>query len=131
MKKALLALAAVVVVVAIGGGTALAIGGDDDTESRGTCGGNAYELAVEQEDGGLEVTFELQAAAPGESWDVLVEQGGTTLLDGARTTDEDGELDIDVPAHEKDGDEFTVTATSAGTTGDAAGAEPCTATITR
>lgn len=129
MKKALLALAAVLVVVAIGGGAALAMnGGDDEKDSRGTCGGNAYELAVEQEDGGLEVTFELQAAAPGERWDVLVEQGAKTLLDGPRTTDEDGELDVDVPAHEKDGDAFTVTATpAAGTTG----AEPCTATITR
>jgi hypothetical protein len=129
MKKALLALAAVVAVVAVGGGTALALsGGDDDKESRGTCGGNAYELAVEREDGGLEVTFELQSAAPGETWDVLVEQGGTTLLDGSRTTDEDGELDVDVPAHEKDGDTFTVTATPAA---GATGAEPCTATVTR
>lgn len=128
MKKALLALAAVVVLVAIGGGAAIALGGESEKETRGVCAGNAYELSVEQEDGGLEVTFELQSAAPGETWDILVEQDETTLLDHARTTDDDGELDVDVPAHEKDGDTFTVTATpTAGTPG----AEPCTATITR
>jgi hypothetical protein len=124
MKKALLALAAVVVVAAVAIGSWIAFGGESDVETRGTCGGNAYELAVEEEDGGLDVTFELQAAAPGETWTVLVEQDGNTLLEGERTTDEDAELDLDAPANGDEGDEFTVTATP--TTG-----EPCTATVTR
>lgn len=124
MKKALLALAAVVVIAAVAIGSWIAFGGEDDVETRGTCGGNAYTLAVEDEDGGLEVTFELQAAAPGETWAVLVEQGGNTLLEGERSTDEDAELDIDAPASSDDGDEFTVTATPAS-------GEPCTATVTR
>lgn len=124
MKKALLALAAVVVVAAIAVGAWTAWGGEDAVETRGTCGGNAHELSVEDEDGGLEVTFELQATAPGEVWELVVEQDGRTLLEGQRTTDEDGELDVDVPANSQDGDEFTVTATPP--TG-----EPCTATVTR
>ena len=67
---------------------------------RGTCGDATYEFSVEAEDGGLEVTFELQSAAPGETWDVAVEQGGTSLLQGERQTDEDAELDVDVFADE-------------------------------
>lgn len=123
MKKALLALAAVVVVAAIAAGAWIALGGDDDLEARGTCGGNAYELSVEDDDGGQELTFELQTAAPGEVWQVVVEQDGRTLLEGERTTDADAELDLDVPT-DGEGDEYAVTATP--TTG-----EPCTATVTR
>ncbi|MEI5675652.1 MULTISPECIES: hypothetical protein [Nocardioides] len=124
MKKAVLAVAAVAVLVAVGLGAWLALGGDDETSVRDTCGGNAYELAVEDEDGQVEVTFELQAANAGETWQVLVEQGDRTLLDGSRTTDEDAELDVDVPANGDDGDEFTVTATPEG-------GEPCVARLTR
>jgi hypothetical protein len=123
MKKALIALAAVVVVAAVAVGAWLALGGDDDIEARGTCGGNAYELAVEEDDGGHEVTFELQTAAPGETWQVVVEQDGEQLLATERTTDEDAELDLDVPS-DGEGDEYVVTATP--TSG-----EPCTATVTR
>ena len=112
MKKTLmLAIAAAVLVVAAGVAAALTWGGDDETVARGTCDTRGYELAVEQEDGALEVTFELQATAPGETWEVLIEQDGTAILSGSRTTDEDAELDIDAPADEDAGDEFTVTAT--------------------
>ena len=80
---------------------------------------------MEKEDGGLEVSFELQSTAPGETWDVVLQQGDTTLLEGQRQTDEDAELDLDAPADENGSDEFTATATPA------AGGEPCTATLTR
>ena len=81
------------------------------------------ELSAEAEDGGLEVSFELQSTAPGETWDVVLEQGDTTLLEGQRQTDEDAELDLDAPADENGSDEFTATATPAD------GGEPCTATL--
>ena len=126
MKKALLAIVALVVVAAVALGSWAAFADDgDDTTSRETCDGRTTELSVESEDGGLEVSFELQSTAPGETWDVVLQQGDTTLLEGQRQTDEDAELDLDAPADENGGDEFTATATPA------AGGEPCTATLTR
>jgi hypothetical protein len=127
MKRALLAIAAVVVATALGVGAWAAFGAEDDDGStaRGTCDSRSTELSAESEDGGLEVSFELQSTAPGETWDVVLEQGSTTLLEGQRQTDEDAELDLDAPADENGSDEFTATATPAD------GGEPCTATLTR
>lgn len=125
MKKALLAVAAVVGVAAVALGSWAAFADEGETTARDTCDGRTYELSVEDEDGGLEVTFELQSTGPGESWDVVVQQGETTLLEGQRQTDEDGELDVDTPAEDSGSDELTVTATPAD------GGEPCTATLTR
>jgi hypothetical protein len=127
MKKVLLAIAAVVVATALGVGAWAAFGaeGDDGKTARGTCDTRSTELSVEPEDGGLEVSFELQSTAPGETWNVVLEQGGTTLLEGERQTDEDAELDLDAPADDGGSDEFTATATPAD------GGEPCTASLTR
>ena len=71
------------------------------------------------------VSFELQSSASDETWDVVLQQGDTTLLEGQRQTDEDAELDLDAPADEGGSDTFTATATPAD------GGEPCTATLTR
>lgn len=126
MKKTLMALAAVVVVAAVAFGFWSAFANDGDDKSvRGTCESRTTELSVEQEDGGLEVSFELQSSAPGETWDVVLQQGGTTLLGGQRQTDEDAELDLDSPADENGSNTFTATATPD------TGGEPCTATLTR
>jgi len=126
MKKALLAIVAVVVVAAVAFGSWAAFADDgDDKTARGTCDNRTTALSVEKEDGGLEVSFELQSSAPGETWDVVLQQGDTTLLEGQRQTDEDAELDLDAPGDEEGSDEFTATATPAD------GGEPCTATLTR
>jgi len=126
MKKALLALVAVLVVAALAAGSWTAFAGEGDGKTaRGTCADRSTELSVEQEDGGLEASFELQSVAPGETWDVVLKQGGTTLLEGQRQTDEDAELDLDAPADEDGSNEFTATATPAD------GGEPCTASVTR
>lgn len=123
MKKALIAVAAVVVVALIAGGAWLVLGGgEDENQARGTCGGATYEISTEKDDEGLEMTFELQSAAPGETWDVVVEQDGRSVLSGERQTDEDAEIDLDVQVNENDGTSFTVTATPE--TGEA-----CTASI--
>ena len=125
MKKILILGVAAAVLVAGGIVAWLTLGGEDETTARGTCDNRSYELSAETEDGGIEVTFELQSAGPGETWDVVIEQGGTAILSGPRTTDEDGELDVDVFADENGGEEFSVTATPAApATGDA-----CTASV--
>jgi hypothetical protein len=126
MKKAVIA-AVVAVLVLAGAGAAWALTGDDESTATGRCDQVAYELTAEQADDGqqvLEVSFELQSAGPGETWQVQLQQDGTPVYDGSRTTDEDGEVDMDVTVDEKDGDTFEVTATP--TQG-----EPCTASLQR
>jgi hypothetical protein len=123
VKKILIIVAGVVVVAAVAIGAWLALGGDDEATARGTCGSASYTLSRESEDGGLEVTFELQSSAPGEVWDVTLSQGGTPILTGERTTDEDAELDLDAPADDAAGTAFTVEATPT------AGGDTCTASL--
>ena len=125
MKKALIAVAVVVVVALVAGGAWLLLSdGDDEQTARGTCGNATYELSLENDDNGLELTFELQSGAPAETWDVVVEQDGRSVLSGDRQTDEDAELDVDVLVNESDGTSFTVTATPEN-------GEACTASIER
>jgi hypothetical protein len=124
MKKAVLAIVAAVVVLVVAGGAVWALSGDDGTSATGTCGGATYEMSAENDDAGLEVTFELQSAAPGETWNVVVEQDGVSVLEGDRQTDEDAELDVDVTVNEDDGTGFTVTATPQN-------GDPCVATLDR
>lgn len=96
---------------------------EDGAQRHGTCGTVVHELGVEPEDGALEVNFELESATPGEEWGVVVRQDATALFEGRRTTDEDGELDVDVPARSSGGRDFAVTATPAS-------GEPCTVQLT-
>lgn len=124
MKKAILVVAGALVLVLVAGSAWALMRGDDESTARGTCDATSYALSVENDDEGLEVTYELQSSAPGETWLVLVEQGDTTLLEGERMTDEDAELDVDVLAREDGADDFTVTVSSDQ-------GEPCVATLTR
>lgn len=125
MKKAVLAaIVAVVVLVGAGGAWWALAGGDSEQTERGTCAAATWELSADDEDGGVEVTFELQSAGPGETWDVVIEQDGTEVYSGTRQTDEDAELDVDVAVSEKDGSSFTATATPEN-------GEACTASLDR
>jgi len=112
-------------VAAVLGAVALGTAGcgeDSEKTERGNCGGASWELSVDKEGDSLDVSFELQSAGAGETWNVLIEQDGTSLLEGERQTDEDGELDADALADGADGTSFKVTATPE--TGEA-----CTASI--
>ncbi|MDF1606291.1 hypothetical protein [Nocardioides sp. YIM 152315] len=125
MKKAvLLTVAAVVVLIVAAGGAWWALAGDGEKTERGTCGTATWELSAEDEDGGVEVTFEVQSAAPGETWQVLIEQDGAEVYSGSRQTDEDAELDVDVTVSDKDGSSFTATAAPEN-------GEACTASLDR
>ncbi|MBC2935048.1 hypothetical protein [Nocardioides sp. zg-1228] len=115
----------VVVAVAIGLGVWWAVddAADKSATERGTCGGATWELTTEREDGGTEVSAELQSAGPGEEWQVELTRDDTSLLSGVRTTDEDGEIDVDAFSSGDSGDaSYSVTFTPAD-------GEPCTATI--
>lgn len=122
MKKIALAGLAVVILAGIGVGAWLLLR-EDEVNDRGACAGASYEFGAEKDDGALEVSFELQSSGPGENWDFVLLQDGDPLLDGTRTTDEDGELDIDAIADE-DAQSFEIAATPES-------GEACTATLDR
>ena len=127
MKKTLVLVvaAAVAAVVAVGAGVWLLVGGGDaEASERGSCGQASYTLSAEREDGGVDVGLELQSAAPGESWTVALEQGGTVLVEGQRMTDEDAELDLDSFVRDA-ADDLELVATMSPESGD-----DCTARVT-
>ena len=123
-KKAVIGgVAAAAVVVGLGAWWAVDGSAEAQATERGTCGGATWELSAEGEDGGTEVSAELQSAGPGETWQVELMRGDTALLTGDRTTDEDGEIDVDAyTSGEPGGATYAVTFTPAD-------GEPCTATL--
>jgi hypothetical protein len=123
-KKAVIGGVAAAAVVA-GAGTWWAVDRsvEAQTTERGTCGGATWELSAEGEDGGTEVSAEIQSSGPGETWEVALVRGDTSLLEGARTTDDDGEIDVDAYSSGNPGD-ATYTATFTPAEG-----EPCTASL--
>ena len=123
-KKAVIGgVAAAAVVTGLGGWWAVAESVEAQSSERGTCGGATWELSAEAEDGGTEVGAELQSSGPGEAWQVELVRGDTALVSGERTTDEDGEIDIDAFSSGNPGDAtYAVTFTPAD-------GEPCTATL--
>ena len=123
-KKAVIGgAAAAVVVVGLGGWWAVDNAVEAQTTERGTGGGATWELSAEGEDGGTEVSAELQSSGPGEEWQVDLLRDDSSLLAGTRTTDEDGEIDVDAFSTGNPGDAtYAVTFTPAD-------GEPCTATL--
>jgi len=120
----LVAVGAVVAAIAIG--SWLVLRGDAEQATQGACDSSTYQLEAEDEGDGVEVSFEVQSSAPGETWEVSIDQNGTSILTGPRETDEDAEIDVDVTVRDSaDGDEFTATAEPA------TGGATCTATLTR
>ena len=123
-KKAVIGgVAAAAVVVGLGAWWAVDSQVEAQATERGTCGGATWELSADEEDGGTEVSAELQSSGPGEAWQVELLRDDTALLTGERTTDEDGEIDIDAFSNGNPGDAtYSVTFTPAD-------GEPCTATL--
>ncbi len=103
---------AVVLVAGIGVGAWLLVR-DDESRTQTSCAAAAWsELSVEEEQDGLEVSYELQSSAPDEVWQVAVQRAGSTLVDSERRTDEDAELEVDLRVPTAGGSQFTATATS-------------------
>jgi hypothetical protein len=123
-KKAVIGgVAAAAVVVGLGGWWAVDRSVEAQTSERGTCGGATWELSAEAEDGGTEVSAELQSTGPGQAWGVDLLRDDTSLLTGERTTDDDGEIDVDAFSDGNPGDAtYSVTFTPAE-------GEACTATL--
>ena len=121
-----LAVAGGVALVGVGGvgAWALADDGRGDRIERGTCAAVTYELSAEEDDGALEVSYELTSAAPDETWQIRLTQDGAVLVEGERRTDADAEIDLDAIARQSGESTFEAVATSAD-------GRTCTATLTR
>ena len=123
-KKAVIGgVTAAAVVVGLGAWWAVDRSVEAQTTERGTCGGATWGLSAEAEDDGTEVSAELQSSGPDETWEVALVRGDTSLLAGTRTTDGDGEIDVDAFSSGRPGDAtYSVTFTPAE-------GEPCTASL--
>lgn len=116
-----IATVAALVVVAVVGGLVWWQTGDDEVRQAGSCDGASYTLEADREDNTTEVSFEVQAGEPGQTWDVRIEHAGEALVEGSRTTDEDAEIDVDAYLPQDATGEVTATATQ--------GEQTCTATL--
>jgi hypothetical protein len=120
--RIVIATVVALVVVAGVGGLVWWQTADDEVREAGSCDGASYTLESEREDDTTEVSFEVQASEPGETWEVRIEQGDEVLVEGTRTTDEDAEIDVDAYVAQDATGDVTATATQDDRT--------CTATIT-
>lgn len=128
MKKSTKTVAAAAAVVVVGAGAGAwwwSASADETHRSDGTCAEARYQLETEDEDGDrVDVSFELQTAAPGERWTLVLREGDTVLVEGERMSDEDAELDIEAQVPQDGEKTFTVEATPV------AGGQTCTAEVT-
>jgi hypothetical protein len=60
---------------------------DGDVIAQGDCSGSTdWKLKLSEEDGGIEVEFEVDQNQNGKTWNVKLKRAGTTLWSGQRTT---------------------------------------------
>ncbi len=112
---------AVLVVIAVVAGIVWSQSDEQETREAGSCDGATFVLETEREDNATEVSFEVQADGPGQTWQVEITQGDEVLIEGTRMTDEDAEIDVDAYITEGASGDITATATE--------GSRTCTATI--
>ena len=66
-----------------------------DTERRGACGAGDYELSVDREDGGYEVSVDIDRVAADSRWRVVMKHDGQRFYRNVLRADREGELDVD------------------------------------
>ncbi|MDO9456805.1 hypothetical protein [Nocardioides sp.] len=117
MEKRTIALTTVGVLVA--GPAALLVtapAAQADVDRGGVCGGGRYELSVDREDGGYEVSVDLDRVAPGTRWRVVVRHDGKRIASVVRTADREGDVDVERVVRGTPGSEtFRFTAKRVGT----------------
>ena len=123
MNRTKIAGLAVAILVVIAAAASVVWWQSSDAEARdaGSCDDASFVLESEHEDNATEVSFEVQATDPGQTWQVQITQGDEVLIEGSRITDEDAEIDVDAYATEGAGGDITATATQ--------GSQTCTATL--
>lgn len=66
-----------------------------DTERHGSCGRGTYELDVDRENRGYEVSFDLDGVRTGSTWRVKLLHDGKVVTKRVHRADREGEVDID------------------------------------
>jgi len=77
--------------------TALAVAtpANADVERHGSCGGGTYELSVDREDGGFEVSADVDRVEPGSRWRVVLRHDGNRFYRNVLRADHEGDLDVE------------------------------------
>jgi hypothetical protein len=68
---------------------------DTEVDRYGSCGGGRYEFSVDREDGGYEVSVDLDNIAAGSRWKVVMRHDGNRFFKRTITADNEGDLDVD------------------------------------
>lgn len=68
---------------------------DTEVDRHGSCGGGRYEFSVDREDGGYEVSVDLDNIAAGSRWKVVMRHDGNRFFKRTITADNEGDLDVD------------------------------------
>ena len=121
MRKMIVAITATGVALATVGlltapaASALPRPAEVERETMGTCSGSArWSLDLEKEFGVIDINFEIDAATPGEKWNVVLERNGSRVLKVSQVADLEGEVDVNHMVRDRAGsDRISVAATSA------------------
>ncbi len=66
-----------------------------DVERHGACGSGRYELSVDRENGGFEVSVDLDRLPPGQRWKVVLRHDGAKVASVTRRADHAGDIDLE------------------------------------
>ncbi|HZA20813.1 MAG TPA: hypothetical protein VE889_08195 [Actinomycetota bacterium] len=87
MKRSMGLLVAAMLVAGLLGAAAPAFAGDDDIRRSGGCSSNSeWKLKLSEEDGGIEVEYEVDQNVNGDKWRVKLFRDGKRFFRGTRTT---------------------------------------------
>jgi hypothetical protein len=87
MKRSMGLLVAAMLVAGSVSAAAPAFAGDDDVRRSGGCSGNStWKLKLSEEDGGIEVEYEVDQNVNGDKWRVKLFRNGKRFFRGIRTT---------------------------------------------
>lgn len=87
-----------------------------DSEKHGSCGRGHYELDVDREHGGYDVSFDIDGVRPGSDWRIRLAHDGKLITKKVRTADHEGEVELDRWRPDTKGkDAFRVKATNVNT----------------
>lgn len=105
-----------VLLIALPVGPALAKGDRAEVRTNGQCSGTAmWKLKAKEDDGGVEVEFEVDSNVVGQAWDYSLSGPGGLIASGTRTTTApSGSFSVEVQTSGAVTDEFTALATFAG-----------------
>lgn len=95
MTKRTAALLATGALVAVPAATLLAAPAQADVDRSGACGTGRYEMSVDREGRGWEVSADLDDVRPGSRWRIVLKQDGRTFFDQVRRADVEGDVDVE------------------------------------